>query len=110
MTTPLDLWQILRPVLDEYVIEAVSGMDDPDFEWEADHIDCLKDYADVVEALANQLAPPDEHEPPCGEGEPWPTAYQLISDGRWEQRQAIRQRLLTEVIEVRKLIEESFNP
>ena len=52
-------------------------------------------YAAEIEALAQWLVP-EEPEPPCGEGEPWPAAYQAMSDAKWEQRQQIRQRLLDE--------------
>lgn len=46
-------------------------------------------------AVRDRVAP-EELEPPAGDGEPWPQAYQLQSDARWEQRQAIRLLLTAE--------------
>jgi hypothetical protein len=37
---------------------------------------------------------PEQSEPPCGEGEPWPQSYQLMADSKWEQRQKTRAELL----------------
>lgn len=39
---------------------------------------------------------PEEKDPPVGEGEPWPMAYQQMSDAKWEQRQVLRAMLTAE--------------
>ena len=49
--------------------------------------------AAALRALADQVVP-EQSEPPSGDDEPWPHGYQLISDGRWEQRQITRGELL----------------
>jgi hypothetical protein len=49
--------------------------------------------AAALRAAADQVVP-EESEPPCGEGEPWPRGYQLMADSKWEQRQKTRAELL----------------
>lgn len=51
--------------------------------------------AALIRAVRDWLAP-DEAEPPVGEGEPWPQAYQQRSDAMWEQRQVLRALLTAE--------------
>ena len=46
-----------------------------------------------LRALAEQVVP-EQSEPPSGDDELWPHGYQLISDGRWEQRQVTRGEIL----------------
>jgi len=50
--------------------------------------------AGALRAAADQVLP-EQSEPPCGEGEPWPQSYQLMADSKWEQRQKTRAELLT---------------
>lgn len=45
--------------------------------------------AAALRAAADQVVP-EQSEPPCGEGEPWPQSYQLMADSKWEQRQKTR--------------------
>jgi hypothetical protein len=52
-------------------------------------------FAAQILAVRDRVAP-EEHEPPAGDGEPWPQAYQQRSDAMWEQRQAIRAMLTAE--------------
>jgi hypothetical protein len=52
-------------------------------------------YAAEILAVRDRVVP-EEHEPPAGDGEPWPQAYQQRSDAMWEQRQAIRALLTIE--------------
>lgn len=59
-------------------------------QWEEHH-----GMAAEIRAVADWLVP-EEPEPPAGDGEPWPQAYQQRSDAMWEQRQTLRQRLLAE--------------
>lgn len=49
--------------------------------------------AAALRAAADQVVP-ERIEPPCGEHEPWPQSYQLMSDSKWEQRQQTRDELL----------------
>ena len=49
--------------------------------------------AAALRAAADQVVP-EQSEPPCGEGEPWPQSYQLMADSKWEQRQKTRAELL----------------
>ncbi len=49
--------------------------------------------AGALRAAADQVVP-EQSEPPCGEGEPWPQSYQLMADSKWEQRQKTRDELL----------------
>lgn len=56
--------------------------------------------AAVCEALADVVVP-EQHEPPCGEGEPWPPAYQHMSDSKWEQRQQTRSDILAIAADLR---------
>ena len=49
--------------------------------------------AAALRAAADQVVP-ERIEPPCGEHEPWPQSYQLMSDSKWEQRQQTRAELL----------------
>lgn len=56
--------------------------------------------AAVCEALADVVVP-EQHEPPCGEGEPWPPAYQHMSDAKWEQRQQTRSEILAIAADLR---------
>ena len=56
----------------------------------------LRDCPSIAAALraaADQVVP-EQSEPPCGEGEPWPQSYQLMADSKWEQRQKTRAELL----------------
>ena len=46
-----------------------------------------------LEAVADQVVP-EQVEPPCGETEPWPQGYQLMSDAQWEKCQQLRSELL----------------
>jgi hypothetical protein len=59
--------------------------------------DCLNESrwiaAAALRAAADQVVP-EQSEPPCGEGEPWPQSYQLMADSKWEQRQKTRAELL----------------
>ena len=58
-----------------------------------------EDYGDRVaiaaalRAAADQVVP-EQVEPPCGETEPWPRGYQLMSDAQWEKCQQLRSELL----------------
>ena len=49
--------------------------------------------AAALQAAVDQVVP-EQIEPPCGENEPWPQSYQLMSDSKWEQRQETRRQLL----------------
>jgi len=53
-----------------------------------------RELAAALRAAADQVVP-EQSEPPCGEGEPWPQRYQLMADSKWEQRQQTRIQLLT---------------
>ena len=55
--------------------------------------DDLIAIAAALRAVADQVMP-EQSEPPCGEGEPWPQSYQLMADSKWEQRQKTRAELL----------------
>jgi hypothetical protein len=57
--------------------------------------------AAALEALADQVVP-HEHEPPCGEGEPWPQGYQLMRDAQWEKCQQLRAKILAIAAELRQ--------
>lgn len=66
-----------------------------------DHIPTYETLAAAAcEALAQQLVP-EQHEPPCGEDEPWPPAYQHMSDSKWEQRQQTRSDILAIAADLR---------
>ena len=56
--------------------------------------------AAALEAVADQVVP-EEVEPPCGETEPWPQAYQLMSDAQWEKCQQLRSEILAIAAELR---------
>ena len=56
--------------------------------------------AAALEAVADQLLP-EQVEPPCGETEPWPQSYQLMSDAQWEKCQQLRSELLAIAAELR---------
>ena len=56
--------------------------------------------AAALEAVADQVVP-EEIEPPCGETEPWPQSYQLMSDAQWEKCQQLRSELLAIAAELR---------
>ena len=51
-------------------------------------------YAAAILRTAADQVVPERIEPPCGEHEPWPQSYQLMSDSKWEQRQQTRAELL----------------
>jgi hypothetical protein len=55
--------------------------------------DLRENVAAALKAAADQVVP-EQSEPPCGEGEPWPQSYQLMADSKWEQRQKTRAELL----------------
>jgi hypothetical protein len=57
------------------------------------------DIAAALRAAADHVVP-EQSEPPCGEGEPWPQSYQLMADSKWEQRQQTRAELLAIVAEL----------
>ena len=56
--------------------------------------------AAVLEAAADQVVP-EQVEPPCGETEPWPQGYQLMSDAQWEKCQQLRSEILAIAAELR---------
>ena len=58
--------------------------------------------AATLRAAADQVVP-EQSEPPCGEGEPWPQSYQLMADSKWEQRQKTRDELLAIATELEQL-------
>jgi hypothetical protein len=53
----------------------------------------INNLAAALRSAADQVVP-EQSEPPCGEGEPWPQSYQLMADSKWEQRQKTRDELL----------------
>jgi hypothetical protein len=53
-----------------------------------------KRVAAALRAAADQVVP-EQSEPPCGEGEPWPQSYQLMAGSKWEERQKTRAELLS---------------
>ena len=63
---------------------------------------CSYEYelAAALEAAADQVVP-EQVEPPCGETEPWPQGYQLMSDAQWEKCQQLRSELLAIAAELR---------
>lgn len=88
---PLCLWQILAPVLDDYICEALRASDDPDAVQEPEYPACRQEVFDVIEAVRDYIAP--ESEPPSGAD--WPDAYYRMRCAKWERDQEIR-ALLTE--------------
>ena len=56
--------------------------------------------AAALRSAADQVVP-EQSEPPCGEGEPWPQSYQLMADSKWEQRQKTRDELLAIAAELK---------
>lgn len=78
--------------------------------WDAfQRVECDEYYIDprqaglaaALEALADQVVP-EQYYPPCSEGEPWPLAYQHMSDSRWEQRQQTRSEITAIAAELRR--------
>lgn len=91
---PLCLWQILAPVLDEYILEALRAADDPDAEQEAEYPACRQEVSGVIEALRDWLLP----EEPC----PDPRSEQILEAPwceksgtyyAWRDRQRLRAQL-----------------
>jgi len=58
--------------------------------------------AAALRAVSDQVVP-EQSEPPCGEGAPWPQSYQLMADSKWEQRQKTRAELLAIAAELEAL-------
>lgn len=54
-----------------------------------------------LRALVDWLIP-EETEPPVGDSEPWPAAYQARSDAMWEQRQLLRHTIISEAARAEK--------
>jgi hypothetical protein len=86
-TPPLDRPPLWRLMADAYAEATNSTVRDFDV--------IATGNAAEIRALADAVVP-DEPEPPTGEREPWPQAYQQMSDAKWEQRQRIRALLLAE--------------
>lgn len=87
-----NLWQVLAPIMDDFVLQSLRDMDDPDAEVDQHDLDARSDYFDVVETLADWLVPeePEPHipdYPDCDDVAPWQ---------RWRERQRLRQILLAE--------------
>ncbi len=61
--------------------------------WDNEDITDTQMVAAIIQVLVDSVLP-EELEPPCGEREPWPQSYQLISDSKWEQRQQTREMFL----------------
>jgi hypothetical protein len=79
-----DLSPAAQAVLDEVLYKMCAGESES--------------YAQMIAAATLRTAAdqvvPERIEPPCGEHEPWPQSYQLMSDSKWEQRQQTRAELL----------------
>ena len=74
----------LSPAAQAVLDAAINVAESPDAEAIA---------AAVLQAAADQVVP-EQVEPPCGETEPWPQGYQLMSDAQWEKCQQLRSELL----------------
>ena len=82
-----ELSSAAQAVLDAYHQEAIDYIE----EWGS--FRHKRGIAAALRAAADQVVP-EQSEPPCGEGEPWPQGYQLVADSKWEQRQKTRAELL----------------
>jgi len=78
MADPKPLWEVMQSA---YLAGRKPGFTD------------CHGYAAELRALADEVVP-EEPEPPSTDHHPWPGAYQLMSDSRWEQRMATRALLL----------------
>lgn len=91
---PLTLWQVLAPILDDCIIEALCDLDDPDVEPDPYHPERRQEVFEVIKGLRDWLLP-DEHEPPmvrCSD----PTADELVPRELWRDRQRLRALLTAE--------------